>query len=79
MLVMLAAVIAVGMSAFTSLKKQPPVTYYYQNAGWQSIALDNRPCPEGPVTPCTITINNTPYQLFFSQSTTDPVKRSALP
>lgn len=54
MLVMIAAVMAVGLSAFTP--PEPPVTVYFQDGGtgpWLSANLT--PCQAGSVQQCIVT------------------------
>ena len=69
--VLLAAIVAIGMSSFTA-EKSAYGTYHYQDAtGWKTY-IAAPPCPTGSVDNCIVKINNVDRQLFLSQSTGDP-------
>ena len=75
MLVLFAAVIAVSMSAFTNASKKFTLYYYLDGTTWHSINLGSRPCPVGTQNDCFYKIDGVDKQVYFSESTGDPVRK----
>lgn len=71
-LVLVAIVMAVGFSAFTSADKATETVYYNLGSGWVPIT---NPCPEGDDHFCKITVGQQPnVQLYRNMDINQEVK-----
>ncbi len=73
MLVMIAAVMAVGFSAFTPEKKVKTDYYYLDGATWVTVTSV---CPSGTVKQCEMYINGANRLIYTQQSTSFPYNRN---
>jgi hypothetical protein len=69
-LFIMAAVLAIGFSAFTPAKK-PVDAYYSDGSSWQPYT--GALCPTTPTPFCYVKINGVARRLFFTPSTDFPV------
>lgn len=73
MLVIIAAVMAVGFSAFTTAEKPLAPVSYHNGTDW--VMYTGSLCPAGEIPECIKVINQVPRQLFYNEDFEQPVTR----
>lgn len=72
-LVLLAVIVAIGLSAFTPAGQTPTTVHYRHNNQWVSELLE--PCPNGTDPVCEITTAAGTKQIYKSEDFDDPFKK----